>query len=564
MNDEKIQKIKSKYKALESTKNELLKRKESNLNNLNIYLNELRSKIKRYGTNNDKVSSLLEHLVIENDEILSLLEYRKHSHRMLKIRCLDCGSVREVALTNFLSDRPLKCGMCVCKLYQPKVDNTYIDTLRNNVIYIGKDSSFKSKQEIWVKCIECNQHIKVNANEYLLGKIYCNHNVQYERNKKESIFQNDIFIESKGVIKYHSDDIGKKYNSDKVLGLVKEKNRRYIHVECIICNQDRLIPELEFYSKIHTKSYTKCNCQVTFDDIKLAENYYVGCKFNHLTILNCYMNKNKRMVQVKCDCIKQTIFETSYFGVIHSLVKSCGCAYAEERAIHFNHDYIGKRYNDLEVVSIYKRLTFNSKIHGTLWKCKCLLCNSYVDVEATLVVRNIMKNCGCKHLKYLTDYTIGQIIFGGFKIIDIFSTKNGTYYSCQCPYCNDLKVGLASTFIKSQHFKSCGCLVDSYGERLVKNYLDEHKFIYNREKTFDDLGFNGRYDFCVLLNNNFYLIEYDGAQHYYSSFSNFDDLKRRDSLKNEYAIKNNYPLLRIKYNLNKEEVINQLKEFLGG
>lgn len=497
-------------------------------------------------------------------KFLSLLDYRRSSHRMLKVKCLDCEAVRDVALTNFLADRPLKSAMCKCKLYLPRIDKTYINTIRNNVVYIGKDSSFKSKEEIWVKCIECNQHIKVNANEYLLGNIYCNHCVQYDRSKKENIFQDDIFIESEGVIKYNSDDIGKIFNSDKVLGLVKDKNKRYINVECIFCNNNRLISELEFYSKVHTHAYNKCDCQVTSNDIKLAQNYYIGCKFNHLTILNTYVKKNKRKVQVKCDCIKQTIFETSYFGVIHSLVKSCGCAFAEDRAVHFNNEYIGKRYNDLEVVSIYKRLTFNSKIHGTLWKCKCLLCNNYVDVEATLVVRNIMKNCGCKHLKYLTDYTIGQVIFCGFKIVDIFSTEHGTYYSCQCPYCNDLKVGLASTFIKAQHFKSCGCLVDSYGERLVKKFLDEYKFIYEREKRFDDLCFNGRYDFCVLLNNNFYLIEYDGVQHYYPYFSNFDDLKRRDSLKNEYAIKNNYPLLRIKYSLNKEEVINQLKEFLGG
>lgn len=68
-----IIKIKSKYEALEKQKDDILEFEKNSLISLNNLLNDIRCKIKSYGSNNDKVSNLLSGLVIENDEIFIII-----------------------------------------------------------------------------------------------------------------------------------------------------------------------------------------------------------------------------------------------------------------------------------------------------------------------------------------------------------------------------------------------------------------------------------------------------------------------------------------------------------
>ena len=57
----------------------------------------------------------------------------------------------------------------------------------------------------------------------------------------------------------------------------------------------------------------------------------------------------------------------------------------------------------------------------------------------------------------------------------------------------------------------------------------------------------------------FYLIEYDGKQHFepiefYGGEKHFEEIKIRDSIKNQYCFENNIKLLRLKYDLSNEEI----------
>jgi len=90
--------------------------------------------------------------------------------------------------------------------------------------------------------------------------------------------------------------------------------------------------------------------------------------------------------------------------------------------------------------------------------------------------------------------------------------------------------------------------------------LDTYNIRYDTEKTFADCK-NVKclpFDFCIYTNNRFFLIEYDGIQHYKPSFGlneeqkmeNYSRTKQNDTIKDQYCRDNNIKLYRIAYNEN--------------
>lgn len=106
----------------------------------------------------------------------------------------------------------------------------------------------------------------------------------------------------------------------------------------------------------------------------------------------------------------------------------------------------------------------------------------------------------------------------------------------------------------------CGCL--SRGERLVRDYLEEHEFEYQSQKSFPDLKDSSKlsYDFYLPIQN--ILIEYQGIQHYkpreFFGIEYFNTQKLHDRLKADYAKKNGYRLILIKYTYNSKLKVNGL------
>lgn len=94
---------------------------------------------------------------------------------------------------------------------------------------------------------------------------------------------------------------------------------------------------------------------------------------------------------------------------------------------------------------------------------------------------------------------------------------------------------------------SCGCQY-SIGENKIKKYLTENKINYASQKTFDGLKMKSalRYDFVIDHNGIYFLLEFDGAQHFKGS-TLYAKPTESDLLKNTYCIKNNIKLLRISY-----------------
>lgn len=541
------------YRKKEKEKKVIALKKEKSLNDLNKKLEDLRLQIKK---NNKKVIDSLKGYQIERDTILEICDKRlKSRHRCLKVKCLDCGMVREVALTKFLSNRPLREGKCICKNYLPKNDFKYTDTIRGTHIYIGKDTIIDGVQKIWIKCLICNKYSCVIGKKYLNGEYInsCNHkieisNLEYEKSisfKKINKFYSDDYFKINDIIDHY-----------RIINFYNTKSKSLVELQCLYCNDIIKISKNELLSLKHTQTLYHCSCY--------NYNIEIGQIYGNLKVLSKIEN-NKYLCKCLYGNTKQIVRDS--YSLRTGISLSCGCLSKSLKSKYNRINYIGQIYNNLQIKDMY---ISESKKDGVFWECKCLVCNEYVKLPADLVVKGVLTNCGCVNKRYFNNFKVGDII-NDFEIMEIIKQNGvGTFWYVKCPYCSDLFVRLASNIAKG-HYKSCGCLQKSLGEIYIEEIFKIYNINYKQQVSFKDLK-NGtlRFDFLVIFNNKEFLIEFDGLQHYYSScyFSKdkkgFQNLKYNDNLKDEYAKKNNIPLLRIPYILNKKKLQDMILKFLGG
>lgn len=559
------------YKQLEQDKLKREIEEQSKLDNINTFLREIRNEINNKtdyhtSTNYNNIIDKLKGRNIYNDEIISVMPNSKSGHRQLKVKCLLCGEERVVKSKNFFADRPQKEGMCNCKKYAPKPDNRYVDTIRGYDIYVGLGEKQEGCQKLWVKCLKCNQYRKVNAEDYLEYKCIkdCKHIVSEE---KISLDFNDF----KKIDKYYSMNsfnIGDVLNNgnDIFIGYDNSNGRNIFAVlKCNKCGKVRKIIINEFLKvNNHTLVYSMCEC---FEkrDVK------IGGIYGNLKVMS-FDNKRK-CYKCICLCESNKIVYREKYKLLSGLSLSCGCLSKELKSKYNCIDYIGATFNNLVVKDFYKLKDSHSKKYiekGIYWLCKCKLCGKEILLPSKHVVSNVITNCGCKNKRFFETFKIGDFV-DDLEIRDIIKLKGvGTFWSVKCPFCNNNFVRLASNICKS-HYKSCGCLKRSYGELIVLNILRRYNLKFNEQVSFKELK-NGtlRFDFLINKNNNIYLIEYDGLEHYSednqfgSKKENFERIQYNDGLKNDFAKLKGIPLLRIPYILDKEKIENLIKKFMGG
>jgi len=99
--------------------------------------------------------------------------------------------------------------------------------------------------------------------------------------------------------------------------------------------------------------------------------------------------------------------------------------------------------------------------------------------------------------------------------------------------------------------------------------LDAFHIKYDQEKIFNEC-YNHRklpFDFCIYTTKGFFLVEYDGVQHYKPCFGlseeqkleNFQNTLTNDAIKNDYCKKHKIRLYRITY---KENHVERILEIL--
>lgn len=114
----------------------------------------------------------------------------------------------------------------------------------------------------------------------------------------------------------------------------------------------------------------------------------------------------------------------------------------------------------------------------------------------------------------------------------------------------------------------CGCPLcnESHGEMLVSKILKSLEIPFERQETFKNNYRSFKVDFCSILNNSIYIIEYNGHQHYspVDIFGGEEALIKQQLRDEELRIlckENNYYLLEIPYNKSDKEIESMIKEF---
>lgn len=121
------------------------------------------------------------------------------------------------------------------------------------------------------------------------------------------------------------------------------------------------------------------------------------------------------------------------------------------------------------------------------------------------------------------------------------------------------------------HTSKCPNCNESKGENLIKEILEDKNISYIREYTFEDLKNVKKlpFDFALFIEEELVgLIEYDGSQHFipFEHFGGENKLRKtqyNDNKKNNYCEKNKIPLKRIRYDVDKKDVVKEIEVFLN-
>lgn len=195
---------------------------------------------------------------------------------------------------------------------------------------------------------------------------------------------------------------------------------------------------------------------------------------------------------------------------------------------------------------------------------KCLIHNI---VWSTLPV-NVLKGCGCpkclkekigdKNSMTHNEY-VDRLLNVNPNIIALEEYINSEIkINHKCKLCGCEWKAKPGNILSSKGCPKCN---ESHGEKSISNFLHKHNIDYISQYKFDDCKDKRSLPFDFYLPVLNYCIEYDGEQHFrvVDLFGGEEGLKIRqlhDQIKTDYCRINNIPLLRIMYNENIEEKLN--------
>lgn len=147
-------------------------------------------------------------------------------------------------------------------------------------------------------------------------------------------------------------------------------------------------------------------------------SYLIGQKFNKLTILSTYRDKNKVFCICLCDC--GNICSVLKNHIERGATQSCGCL----RNANIK-DIIGKRFGKLIVDKIYQEDGYY-----TTYLCKCDCGNNCV-VRRDYLIAGTIASCGCLGIQ---ERTYKKLESTGSRIDNMYSERRGV--SCRKKYNN--------------------------------------------------------------------------------------------------------------------------------
>ena len=237
-------------------------------------------------------------------------------------------------------------------------------------------------------------------------------------------------------------------------------------------------------------------------------------------------------------------------------------------------DLTGQTFGLLTVLYRCEDKVFGNGRVRPQWMCKCV-CGNTKKVPGDHLRNGHTQSCGCLRVKDLTGKRFGKLVVKELhnRIIQP-SGQLRIEWLCKCDCGGETIV--SSGNLSSGHTTSCGCIVCSAQEAVIKHILTENKINHIKEYTFKDLISNGekprpfRFDFALLdnANNLLALVEYQGQQHFveFEGFEDYGSGQRNysDKLKKDYCMKNDIPLYEITYLENTETKLYEILNTVYG
>lgn len=284
-----------------------------------------------------------------------------------------------------------------------------------------------------------------------------------------------------------------------------------------------------------------------------------------------YENNNGRSrtkCLCKCDCGNTTV---SSYDSLRRGKTSCGCDTKEKTVSKIRKDYTGKRFGRLVV----NKMDYSHR--PALAECLCDCGNSTI-VIATQLSNGRTKSCGCLQKDVASERNTkdwnGVVSDYGVSFIKKSrqNDKQQWLWICKCGICGKEFEELPAK-IMNGHTTSCGCKKSSSMELFIKQYLDSIEYIdYKREYRFDDCKYKYRlpFDFAVFDKSGslMFVIEYDGEQHYkevgwFGGKDGFDARVRNDNIKTDYCKSHGIPLLRLSFDMTKDDILKSIENYLS-
>ena len=210
-------------------------------------------------------------------------------------------------------------------------------------------------------------------------------------------------------------------------------------------------------------------------------------------------------------------------------------------------DITGQKFGMLTAISP----TEKRENGAVVWLCQCD-CGRTKEISGRALRSGIQTSCGCSKQKY--DIYPGLIYPNGTKVIKkAKNNPNGeARWECQC-FCGNIFIRNSHHLRRNSFTPSCGCLIESKGEKKIALALKSLNIKYIQQYIFDNCRNPKtncllRFDFYLPDYN--YCIEYDGKQHFQEWTFGDDaliDRQYRDNIKNQYCQDNKIKLIRIPY-----------------
>jgi len=205
----------------------------------------------------------------------------------------------------------------------------------------------------------------------------------------------------------------------------------------------------------------------------------------------------------------------------------------------------------------------SKKIHGDKYDYSLVKYKNHTTkVEIICPEHGIIKQLPLNHLKGYGCYKCIGRYESLENIIEKFKQIHGNKYDYSLVNTNKKRIKIS--IICSEHgiFKQTlgkhlignGCPIckESKGEKKIRLFLNNKKFIFIIQKMFNNCKNKNPLPFDFYLPNDNLCIEYDGIQHFkknefFGGIDGFNKLKKNDQIKNLYCEKNNIDLIRISY-----------------